>query len=261
MNEGKEQFRNMITRFKNRHLIAAMLPLVQMRMELTADDEIQLRTGMDNTSRNHYMMHLANCDRYRRAFTYNPENADLNVLIPEAIDIEKKMGPVQNPIAGENIQHGTRSEADLPWLFDGTDVDIPLMTQLKHRAKISPSGLLLLGGIDDALVEFTRRESRKRSHFITMTDSYRMFEMYAAIKGFLAMFQGDAHFVDFAQVLPSEEPTGADNAPNRVTERDETNFRDTNQLRDISRTNPSGGAPGAAAEIGRRQEEGGGSRL
>ncbi len=74
---GKEQFRRIITEFRNLHILAALGPLFDFRSEVVANDEFGVRGGLDNTTKDHYVEHLLACDRMRRRVTYNPEKSPL----------------------------------------------------------------------------------------------------------------------------------------------------------------------------------------
>lgn len=215
---GAEQFRNMILTFRNRSLIAAMQPLLNLRTELVVDDALQTRIGLDNATKNHYLQLLVNADRYRRALTYNPEDRDIKTLMDEAKDLNVPADIGENPFAGDSIQHGNSGMVMVPWDFSGADPNIPTLSQLQSRIAFSSNGLLLMGAVDDGLVAWTRLESRKLARFITVPDSLRMYENYQSVLAYLKLFAGDENFIDFAQVLPTEEPRGSDNAPNRLTE-------------------------------------------
>jgi hypothetical protein len=120
-----------------------------------------------------------------------------------------------SPFGGADIQNQSGGLIDLPFALDGSDPDIPLLSQLKLK---SAHALVLLGAIDKAIVAWTRLNSRDRTRFITRFDSMRIYGHYQEILGYLEAFGGDANRVDIAQVLPSEEPLGPGDSPNRRTE-------------------------------------------
>ena len=70
---GQEQFRRAITTLRNLHIAAALSPLVTMRSELLANDELSDRGGVDDPTRDHLITLLVNCDRWRRRVTHNPD--------------------------------------------------------------------------------------------------------------------------------------------------------------------------------------------
>ncbi|MEZ6058471.1 MAG: hypothetical protein R3C01_17355 [Planctomycetaceae bacterium] len=212
---GKEQFRRAIVTLRNLHIAAALSPLFTMRSELIANDELSDRGGFDDPTRDHLIQHLVHCDRWRRRVTHNPDNADLGNKIEKAIDINANIDIGQNPFGGDDIQNQSGGLIDLPFAVDGSDSDIPLTSQLKLKGT---HAIVLLGAIDRALVAWTRLNSRDRTRFITRFDSMRIYGHYQEILGYLVSFGGDTNRVDVAQVLPSDEPLGPNDSPNRKAE-------------------------------------------
>ena len=64
---GKEQFRRLISEFRNLHILAALGPLFDFRSEVVANDEFGVRGGLDETTKDHYVEHLLACGRRRIA--------------------------------------------------------------------------------------------------------------------------------------------------------------------------------------------------
>lgn len=209
---GLEQFRRAITKMRNLHIVAALSALFTLRNELIANDEMSDRGGFDDPTRDHLIQHLVHCDRWRRRVTHNPDNLPLGDKIEKAIDSKETIDIGENPFGGDDIQNQSGGMIDLPFALDGTDPDIPLMSQLKLK---STHAIVLLGAVDKAITAWTRLESRDRTRFITSYDSMRMYGHYQEILGYLIAFGGDKNRVDVAQVLPSEEPLGAEDSPNR----------------------------------------------
>ena len=100
MNPGKEQFRRMVTEFRNIDLLAIMRPMIVMRQELIGNDEFADRGGTDSPTQHNMREAILECDRTRRHFTHNPENLDLGDAIAIAIDPEGVLTPGQNPVGG-----------------------------------------------------------------------------------------------------------------------------------------------------------------
>lgn len=214
MKLGVEQFRNAITEFRNIHIIAAMRPLMNFRTDLIANDEFRSRGGTDDPTRDHFLKHLLVCDVTRRHVTQNPDgDTDLQGKIAKAIDTKSELEIGTNPFGGDDIQGLSGSMVDLIWELDGTNSDIPLMSQLKDSFKQSV-GVLILGALDRAIVNWTRLESRHRTRFITPEDSMRIYGEYQQIYGVIVSQLGTANRVDVLQVLPSEEPQGVKASPN-----------------------------------------------
>lgn len=213
---GKEQFRRVITEFRNLHVLAALGPLFDFRSEVVANDEFGVRGGLDETTKNHYVEHLLGCDRMRRRVTYNPEKAPLGDLIERAINSSETLVGSASPFGDDEIQEAPGGLVALPWSLDGSDPNIPLGSQLNFR---SQNALVLLGAIDRAIVNWTRLESRFRTSFIYVKDSMRMYGSYVQVLEYLRAFAGDSNRVDMASgVRPTEEPLGPNDSPNRRTE-------------------------------------------
>jgi hypothetical protein len=213
---GKESFRNAVIEFRNQFIIAGMAPLMLMREELTGNDDFQDRSGMDDSTKHHFLQHLVNCDRIRRRITYNPSGIDLGDAIAKAIDPNAVIEGTEVPVGGDEIQGQSGSLLILPWDLSGANPNIPLPNTLDMS---SNNGILLLGAIDSSIVAWTRLESRHRTRFVTATDSMRIYGLYQQIFTFLTEFGGDANRVDVANMRAVDEPLGPENAPNRLTEK------------------------------------------
>lgn len=211
---GKDQFRNAIVTLRNHHIAAGLQPLILLRSEIVHSEDLADRGGLDNPSRDHFLQLLAAADKWRRRLTHNPDGADLGTKIATAIDTGQDISAGENPFGGDDIQMGSTSLYDLPWDFAGGDPNIPLNSQLN----MSGNGLILLGAVDQAIVSWTRLNSRDRSRSITAQDSLRIYGLYEQIYAYLMTFAGDANRVDVAQIEATDEPRGPANAPNRKTE-------------------------------------------
>lgn len=213
-NAGEEQFRNAVIEVRNHHIAALLQPLIELRMELVNSEDLRDRGGLDTPSRDHFLQLLGNADRWRRRLTHNPDNGDLGDKIAKAINAQEEIVDADNPFGGDDIQMGATALYDIPWALDGTDNDIPINSQLT----LTGNGRIMLGAIDTAIVAITRLASKDRSRFVTRHDSLRVYGLYQQIFAYLMTFAGDENRVDVAQLPASEEPRGASNAPNRVTE-------------------------------------------
>ncbi len=212
---GEEQFRNAIVEYRNHHISAILTSLFLFRMEVLGSEDLADRGGLDEAAQKHFRDLLYNCDRWRRRVTYNPDQDDLGDIITKAVDVNEDMHKSGVPMRGEEIQSGSVGLHQLPYAIDGTDEDIPLKSVIKIKGV---NGMLLLGAIDATIVAVTRLNSRDRSKFITQKDSLRVYGNLCEILEYLDAFGGDDNQVDVVQVLPSEEPRGPDNSPNRKTE-------------------------------------------
>ena len=212
---GQEQFRNAIVEYRNHHISALVTPLILFRTEVLGSEDLADRGGLDGSAQKQFRDLLYNCDKWRRRVTHNPDNADLGGIIAKAINVEEDMTTSASPMRGEEVQGGSVGLHQLPFAIDGTDEDIPLKSAIKIK---SANGMLLLGAIDATIVAVTRLNSRDRSQFITQMDSMRVYANLCQILEYLDGFGGDDNRVDVAQVLPSDEPRGPENSPNRKTE-------------------------------------------
>jgi len=214
---GKEQFANAILTIRNLHIIAALKPVIDFRTELIANDEFMSRGGADNPTRDHFIQLLQVCDKVRRHVTHNPDSQPLGDKIAKAIDPNATVEIGDLPFGGDDIQMQSGGLVPVPFRLDGTDPDIPLLSQINH-AFTKSNGMLILGAIDRVIVNWTRLNSRDRTRGITREDSMRMYGHYQEILGYLKMYLGDANRVDVAQVLPSQEPQGPSASPNLINE-------------------------------------------
>jgi hypothetical protein len=212
---GKEQFRDAIVELRNLHIAAGIAPLMLLREEAVTNDDLTDRGGMDDATRDHFLMLLGNADKWRRRLTHNPDDLPLGDKIQEAIDATAALEDADNPFGGDDIQMGSGGLYQLPWAFDGSDPNIPLNSILELGGQ---NGVILIGAIDRAIVAWSRLNSRDRTRFITQTDSMRIYGHYQQVYAFLMTFGGDANRVDVAQVRATDEPRGPANSPNRKTE-------------------------------------------
>lgn len=212
---GQEQFRDAIMLMRNLHIGAALVPLMLMRHEVVASDDLADRGGIDNPTRDHFLQLLINADHWRRRVTHNPDNQPLGDKIARAIDANADITDADNPFSGDDVQMPSGRLYELVWDLSGADQNIPLNSMLQIN---SGNGVILLGAIDQTIVMWTRLESRNRTLHITRMDSMRIYSMYQQIFAYLMTFGGDANRVDVAQVLATDEPRGPGNSPNRKTE-------------------------------------------
>jgi len=211
---GAEQFRNAIVEVRNHHIAAGLQPLMLLRSEIVHSEDLADRGGLDTPSRDHFLQLLGNADRWRRRLTHNPDNLPLGDKIARAIDATEDITDAANPFGGDDIQMGATSLYQIPWDLSGEDPNVPLNSTLE----LSGNGRILLGAIDQAVVSWTRLNSRDRSRFITAQDSLRIYGLYQQVYAYLMTFAGDDNRVDVAQIEATDEPRGPDNAPNRKTE-------------------------------------------
>lgn len=223
----KEQFRDLIPTFRNRHLLAILQPLVLLHQQIHSNGGLADRSGSDTAFRNLVLKHIWNVDKIRARVTFNPENAALGALtIPEvdaALKVElEKSRTLDNlteggaPLGGDTIVASTQQLIDVPWKFDGTDVSgtVRLDSELEDRFKSGP-GFLLFGMINETIVAVTNLESRFRVQFLSLYDSTRILGHLQQIVSLALSFMGEPNRLDVPEsVLANERPSGPQSAPN-----------------------------------------------
>lgn len=212
---GQEQFRRAVVEFRNLHIPVGVLPLINMRTEVIGNDDFTDRGGTDDPTRDHFIQLLVHADRVRRRVTHNPDDQPLGDAIEKSLDKNQQIDIGENPFGGDDIQGQSGGLINLPWALDGSNPNIPLNSMLNFK---NGNGLILLGAIDRSIVNWTRLTSKDRTKFVTRFDSMRIYGDYQAILGFITAFMGDENRVDLAQLLPSEEPLGPNDSPNRIGE-------------------------------------------
>ena len=227
----KDQFRDLIPTFRNRHLVALMQPLVLLHQQIHSNGGLADRSGSDTSFRNLVLKHLFVADGIRARITFNQGNEALGALtIPEVaaalkIELQKSqkldsLGEGNAPAGGDTIVATTQQLIDVPWLFDGTDQSgmIRLQSELEARFKSGP-GYLLFGAINESIVAVTNLESRFRSQFISLYDSTRILGHFEQCVTFAMHFMGEDRRLDVPEaVLSSERPSGATSQPNLIGE-------------------------------------------
>jgi len=201
-------FTGMITRFKNQSILLGMRPCVDLLHEIVGNDEFNNRVGTDDSTKAHMIQLVGMCDRTRRVITYNPEDLDIMSVLDADIELSESLRPINL----DNIQMSSTPLIEIPWMFDGTDVNIPTWSSLQFRNGI---GGMLYSAASQILVQYTRLESRNRSYLITVNDSLRMYSMMQTFRDLCDRFLGHDNQMDIAQPLATDEPTN-NPAPNRV---------------------------------------------
>ena len=212
---GKEQFRDAITKYRNRAITIGIRPLVILAEELTNNDEFADRGGADSVTQRHFQQLLHSADLKRRLVTFNPDSQDLGELLVQSSDPNQLLIDQQKPFDGESIQAAALGLTTLPIAVDGTDPNLPLLSTLNMRNGV---GLDIYGAVCEAIVCWTRLESRNRSWQLTRTDSLRVYQVYRVINGMIMRLLGDENRVDIASPRATDEPRGVLAAANRLTE-------------------------------------------
>jgi len=210
---GKEQFAGAIMECRNPHISVGLTPLMAMREELLSNDEFLDPGGIDDVTRDHFLKLLLNCDRWRWALTYNPSDEPLEVLVASTV-VKDAVEAGANAFETDNVQQGTLGLQFINFALDGSDPNIPLNSQLT----LTPNAAVMLGGIDRAIVIWTRLNSRLRGSHIIKMDSLRILSHYQSMHDYLMTFGGDANRIDVANIRATANPQGADSAPHRLGE-------------------------------------------
>jgi len=227
----KDQFRDLIPTFRNRHIVALMQPLVLLHQQIHSNGGLADRSGSDTSFRNLVLRHVFVADGIRARITFNQENDQLSALtIPQVsaalmteLQKSQKLDALDQgnaPFGGDTVVATTQQLIDVPWLFDGTDDSgmIRLQSELESRFKSGP-GYLLFHAVNEAIVAVTQTESRFRSQFISMFDSTRILGHFQQIVTFAMVFMGEDRRLDVPEsVLSSERPSGAGSQPNLIGE-------------------------------------------
>ena len=201
-------FTGMITTFKNQSILLGMRPCVDLLHEIVGNDEFNNRTGTDDSTKAHMIQLIGMCDKTRRVITYNPDGVDIHSVIDPNVEQTSSL----NPINLDNIQMSSTPLVEIPWLFDGSDPNLPVWTDLQFRNGI---GGMLYGAASSIVVQYTRLESRNRSYMLTVNDSLRMYSMMQTFRDLCDQFLGHDNQMDIAQPLATDEPVN-NPAPNRV---------------------------------------------
>ena len=206
--EAKGNFTGMITSFKNQTIIMGMRPCVDLLHEIVGNDEFNNRAGTDDSTKRHFIQIIQKCDEARRIITYNPDNVDIHSIIdPNTAQTESVL-----PLSNDLIQLANAPLIELPWLFDGSDPNLPLWEHLRFRNGI---GGVIYGAASAIVVNYTRLESRNRVYMLSVNDSIRMFSYMQSFRDICDRFLGQDNQMDVAQPLATDEPVNSP-PPNRV---------------------------------------------
>jgi len=203
-------FTGMRTEISNQTIIMGMRPCVDLLTEIVGNDEFDNRSGTDDSTKNHMIQLIENCDRTRRLITRNPNELDIKSVVDYDIPLEASL----SPIAMDNVQMASRPKLQLPWRFDGSDPNIPTWDTLRFRNGL---GGVLYGHTSNILVQYTRLESARKTWMITVADSLRMHSLMQSFRDICDKLLGHDNQVDIAQPLATDEPSNSP-LPNRITE-------------------------------------------
>ena len=212
---GIQSFDRAFTRIQNSHIVAGLTPLFTLRDQLITNPGFRDRGGMDTKDRDHLVTHLIVADRMRRRITYNPGDISIKDLKAMVTDTEEVIGSDKDTFMGEELPQLGGGEFMLPWELDGSNPNIPMISEFQH---ITGPGKVLLLALDRTIETYTRLESRNRIRFLTVSDSVRMYSLFEQIYQYLMAFGGDENRVDIVNPLPTDEPKGIGDSPNRSSQ-------------------------------------------
>jgi hypothetical protein len=105
---------------------------------------------------------------------------------------------------------------DLGYALDGSDPNIPLLSQLNIR---NPLAKVVLGLIDKSIMDATRCEDRFLTSYITPETSVLLYGSLQSLWVGISQYGGSANRITIVQgTLPGEEPRGPQSAINSAGE-------------------------------------------
>ena len=114
---------------------------------------------------------------------------------------------------GEEVARPSGREFDLPYRLDGSDPNIPLLSQVDLR---NVDARMFVTALDQHIVEATRLDSRYATYRITPRESLMLYSSLSELFDMASSFGGDSNRLPIPHgVRPSEEPRGAAASPNR----------------------------------------------
>ncbi len=215
MTPGKDTFEDAITRFRNRSIHTYVGHSLLYRGQILQDGEFGVQSGWDTATNDFMMEHLVRLDYLRRKITHNPQQVDIKVLEERARDLNLSLSDDVNDLSplGEEVSRPAGREFDLPYALDGSDPNIPLLSEVDLR---NVDARMFVTALDQHIVEATRLDSRYATYRITPRESLMLHSSLAELFDICLSFGGDDKRVPVPHgVRPSEEPRGAEASPNR----------------------------------------------
>ncbi len=215
MTPGKDTFEDAITRFRNRSIHTYVGHALLYRGQILQDGEFGVQSGWDTATNDFMMEHLVRLDYLRRKITHNPQQVDIKVLEERARDLNLSLSDDVNDLSplGEEVSRPAGREFDLPYALDGSDPNIPLLSEVDLR---NVDARMFVTALDQHIVEATRLDSRYATYRITPRESLMLHSSLAELFDICLSFGGDDKRVPVPHgVRPSEEPRGAEASPNR----------------------------------------------
>lgn len=215
MTAGKNTFEDAITRFRNRSIHTYVGHALTFRGQILQNGEFGVQSGWDTATNEFIQEHLLRLDFLRRKITHNPQKVDIRTLEERARDLAIKLPDEQNmkSPAGEEVARPAGREFDLPYALDGSDPNIPVLTDVNLR---NVDARMLVTALDQHIVESTRLDSRFATYRITPRESLMLYGSLCEMWDMCLSFGGDDNRLPIPNgVRPSEEPRGPQASPNR----------------------------------------------
>jgi hypothetical protein len=174
-----------------------------------------VQSGWDTATNQFIMEHLIRLDFLRRKITHNPQEIDIKTLEERARDLSISLPDDVNEFSppGEEVARPAGREFDLPYRLDGSDPNIPLLSEMDLR---NVDARMFVTALDQHVVEATRLDSRYATYRITPRESLMLYASLAELFDMAVSFGGDENRVPIPHgVRPSEEPRGPTASPNR----------------------------------------------
>lgn len=212
---GKETFEDAIIRFRNRSIHTYVGHCLLFRGQILQDGEFGVQSGWDTATNDFIIEHLIRLDLLRRKITHNPRNCDIKSLEERArsLDITLDQEKDETGPLGEEIARPAGREFDLAYRLDGSDPNIPLLSNVNLR---NVDARMFVTALDQHIVEATRLDSRFATYRITPRESLMLYSSLCELFEITSTFGGDANRLPIPHgVRPSEEPRGPQASPNR----------------------------------------------
>ena len=214
---GQDTFEDAIMRFRNRSIHTYVGHCLMFRGQVLQDGEFGVQSGWDTATNEFLMEHLVGLDFLRRKITHNPQKVDIKTLEDRAKDLgvsisEDVTSNLTSP-AGDEVVRPTGREFDLRYKLDGSDPNIPLLSDVDLR---NVDARMFVTALDQHIVEVTRLDSRFATYRITVRESLMLYGSLCELFDMCVSFGGDASRLPIPHgVRPTEEPRGPTASPNR----------------------------------------------
>ena len=214
---GQDTFEDAIMRFRNRSIHTYVGHCLMFRGQVLQDGEFGVQSGWATATNEFLMEHLVGLDFLRRKITHNPQKVDIKTLEDRAKDLgvsisEDVTSNLTSP-AGDEVVRPTGREFDLRYKLDGSDPNIPLLSDVDLR---NVDARMFVTALDQHIVEATRLDSRFATYRITVRESLMLYGSLCEMFDMCVSFGGDDKRLPIPHgVRPTEEPRGPTASPNR----------------------------------------------